>query len=159
MLLNLALGAPAALASERTVCVSDVQGRPARNVVVVATPKASPSTPARAATMVETDQVDRQFAPQVLAIQIGTQVPFANNDSLAYELQVWTPLLPPRVAADSEHRCRRVIGSSFMQIETSVAARAAEGIQLSCSLPQRAEIGLPASATERLLQLAFRYKY
>ncbi len=36
---------------------------------------------------------------------------------------------------------------------------AAEAIQLAGSLRQRAEIGLPASATERLLQLAFRYKY
>ncbi|WP_129774917.1 hypothetical protein [Peristeroidobacter soli] len=36
---------------------------------------------------------------------------------------------------------------------------AAEAIQLSGSLRQRAEVGLPASATERLLQLAFRYKY
>jgi hypothetical protein len=36
---------------------------------------------------------------------------------------------------------------------------AAEAIRLSGSLRQRAEIGLPASATERLLQLAFRYKY
>lgn len=36
---------------------------------------------------------------------------------------------------------------------------AGEAIQLSGSLRQRAGIGLPASATERLLQLAFRYKY
>ncbi len=36
---------------------------------------------------------------------------------------------------------------------------AAEAIQLSGSLSQRAQAGLPASATERQLQLAFRYKY
>jgi hypothetical protein len=36
---------------------------------------------------------------------------------------------------------------------------AGEAIQLDGSLRQRAQIGLPASATERLLQLAFRYKY
>jgi hypothetical protein len=36
---------------------------------------------------------------------------------------------------------------------------AAEAIQLSGSLRQRAEIGLPASATERLLQIAARYTF
>jgi hypothetical protein len=36
---------------------------------------------------------------------------------------------------------------------------AAEAIRLSGSLRQRAEIGLPASATERLLQFAARYSF
>ena len=36
---------------------------------------------------------------------------------------------------------------------------AAEAIRLSGSLRQRAEVGLPASATERLLQLAARYSF
>lgn len=91
MLLGLVLGAPAAPASELTVSVSDVQGRPARNVVVVATPKAAASGPARLATMVEMDQVDRQFSPYVLAIQTGTPVLFANNDSVAHQVYSFSP--------------------------------------------------------------------
>ncbi len=80
------LAGPAASANDLTVSVSDVQGRPARNVVVVATPKASVNSPARAATMVEMDQVDRQFSPYVLAIQTGTRVLFSNNDSVAHQV-------------------------------------------------------------------------
>jgi plastocyanin len=91
MLLSLVLGAPAAWAAELTVSVSDIQGRPARNVVVVATPKSSVSTPARVATMVEMDQVDRQFSPYVLAIQTGSRVLFSNNDSVAHQVYSFSP--------------------------------------------------------------------
>lgn len=91
MLLGLALAAPMASASELTVDVSDVQGRPARNVVVVATPKAAAGVPSRSPTMVEMDQVDRQFSPYVLAIQTGTRVLFSNNDSVAHQVYSFSP--------------------------------------------------------------------
>ncbi|WP_129774918.1 methylamine utilization protein [Peristeroidobacter soli] len=91
VLLGLALAGPAASANELTVNVSDNQGQPARNVVVVATPKAPVSAPARSPTMVEMDQVDRQFAPYVLAIQTGTRVLFSNNDSVAHQVYSFSP--------------------------------------------------------------------
>lgn len=92
LLLGLALCTRAASAAELTVRVSDVEGRPAHNVVVVATPKAVASAPARPATMAEMDQVDRQFSPYVLAIRTGTPVLFANNDSVAHQVYSFSPL-------------------------------------------------------------------
>ncbi|MFC4308463.1 methylamine utilization protein [Steroidobacter flavus] len=91
VLLGLALAAPAASANELTVSVSDIQGRPARNVVVVATPKVPVGAPARSPTMVEMDQVDRQFSPYVLALQTGTRVLFSNNDSVAHQVYSFSP--------------------------------------------------------------------
>ncbi|GFE82998.1 hypothetical protein GCM10011487_49980 [Steroidobacter agaridevorans] len=91
LLLGLALRTPAASAAELTVRVSDVQGRPAHNVVVVATPKAAVSAPARSAPLAEMDQVDRQFSPYVLAIRTGTPVLFANNDSVAHQVYSFSP--------------------------------------------------------------------
>jgi plastocyanin len=91
LLLGLALCAPAGSAAELTVSVKDVQGRPAHNVVVVATPKASVSAPARPATTVEMDQIDRQFSPYVLAIHTGTPVLFVNNDSVAHQVYSFSP--------------------------------------------------------------------
>lgn len=90
-LLILALAAPGARAAELTVNVLDVSGRPARNLVVVATPKAPVSPVARSTTMVEMDQIDRQFSPYVLAIQTGTPVLFANNDSVAHQVYSFSP--------------------------------------------------------------------
>jgi plastocyanin len=89
-LLTLFSGPPAS-ANELTVSVSDVQGRPARNVVVVATPKAPVSVPARPVTTVEMDQVDRQFSPYVLAVHTGTPVLFVNNDSIAHQVYSFSP--------------------------------------------------------------------
>jgi plastocyanin len=91
LLLALALCAPAASAVELTVSVSDVEGRPVHNVVVIATPKTTGSGPARPATMVEMDQVDRQFSPYVLAVHTGTPVLFVNNDSVAHQVYSFSP--------------------------------------------------------------------
>lgn len=91
MLLGVALAAPMAWAAELTVVVHDVQGRPARNLVVVATPKSPLESPPRLATAVEMDQVDRQFSPYVLAIQTGTPVLFVNNDSVAHQVYSFSP--------------------------------------------------------------------
>ncbi len=41
--------------------------------------------------MVEMDQVNRQFSPYVLAIQTGTRVLFANNDSVAHQVYSFSP--------------------------------------------------------------------
>ena len=89
VLLGLALVGPVR-AADLTVDVLDDGGRPARNVVVIATPKA-PVTAARSATMVEMDQVDRQFSPYVLAVQTGTAVLFSNNDSVAHQVYSFSP--------------------------------------------------------------------
>ncbi len=92
MLLGLMLVAPAACAAELTVDVLDATGRPARNVVVNATPKAPVAATARSATMAEMDQVDRQFSPYVLAIRTGTPVLFSNNDSVSHQVYSFSPV-------------------------------------------------------------------
>jgi plastocyanin len=91
LLLGLALSAPAASAAELTVSVIDVQGRPAHNIVVIATPKVAANAQAGPAMPVEMDQVDRQFSPYVLAIHTGTPVLFVNNDSIAHQVYSFSP--------------------------------------------------------------------
>lgn len=91
LLFGLMLVAPAARATELTVAVLDATGQPARNVVVIATPKAPPAAASRSAPMVEMDQVDRQFSPYVLAIRTGTPVLFSNNDAMAHQVYSFSP--------------------------------------------------------------------
>lgn len=91
VLLGLSLGASSARAAELSVDVLDMAGRPARNIVVIATPKIPMPATARPATPVEMDQVDRQFSPYVLAIQTGTPVLFVNNDSIAHQVYSFSP--------------------------------------------------------------------
>lgn len=90
VLVGLTLVGPA-VAADLTVDVLDEAGRPARNLVVIATPETPPAAAPRSATMVEMDQVDRQFSPYVLAVQTGTPVLFSNNDSVAHQVYSFSP--------------------------------------------------------------------
>jgi plastocyanin len=92
VLLGLALAASTARAAELSVDVLDMAGRPARNVVVIATPKTPLPAAARSAAMVEMDQIDRQFSPYVLAVHTGTRVLFVNNDSIAHQVYSFSPV-------------------------------------------------------------------
>jgi len=91
LLLSATLAAEIAAAAELTVSVQDMQGRPAGNLVVVATPKMPSSLPPRPAPMVEMDQIDRQFSPYLLAVPTGTPVLFVNNDSVAHQVYSFSP--------------------------------------------------------------------
>jgi plastocyanin len=81
----LAAALPSA-AAEISVTVVDREGRGIEEAVVTATSaggKVLPVSVPRAAVM---DQRDRAFVPRVLAVSVGSQVEFPNNDSVSHQV-------------------------------------------------------------------------
>lgn len=77
--------APAALAADLSLSVSDGQGAPLADAVVsLASPSAGGSTgaPMRA----NMDQRDKMFFPHVLAVRTGTAVTFPNSDDIRHQV-------------------------------------------------------------------------
>ena len=93
--LVLALTSVTALAQtpgvEITATVTDQQGKPLADAVVVAVPVDGnlrlPAKP-RDDTV---DQVDKQFAPKVTAVAVGTSVFFPNNDNVRHQVYSFSP--------------------------------------------------------------------
>jgi hypothetical protein len=71
--------------------VTDQQGKPVADAVVVAVPVDGnlrlPAKP-RDGTV---DQVDKQFAPKVTAVAVGTSVTFPNNDNIRHQVYSFSP--------------------------------------------------------------------
>jgi plastocyanin len=66
--------------------VTDDQGRPVADAVVVAVPTTSnPRIPARPRVDV-VDQVDKEFIPKVQAVLVGTSITFPNNDNVRHHV-------------------------------------------------------------------------
>ena len=79
-----ACAASAAGAATLRVSVADERGRPLEDAVVsVVAGAPSVAAPGTVATI---DQVDRRFAPDVLAIQTGTSVAFPNGDDVRHHV-------------------------------------------------------------------------
>lgn len=77
--------APAALAADLSLSVSDGEGAPLADAVVsLASPSAGASTgaPLRA----NMDQRDKMFFPHVLAVRTGTAVTFPNSDDIRHQV-------------------------------------------------------------------------
>ncbi|MET0919068.1 MAG: methylamine utilization protein [Burkholderiales bacterium] len=74
-----------------TATVTDQQGKPLADAVVVAVPLDGnlrlPVKP-RDDTV---DQVDKQFVPKVMAIAVGTSVFFPNNDNVRHQVYSFSP--------------------------------------------------------------------
>lgn len=90
ILLALILAAMAAAVSaqnaEIAASVTDDQGRPVADAVVVAVPAAGGiQLPARPRPTV-VDQVDKEFIPKVQAILVGTSIAFPNNDNVRHHV-------------------------------------------------------------------------
>jgi len=90
----LAAGAAHAQAAEIAVTVTDAQGQPVADAVVVAVPAdGNPQPPAK----VErprggvVDQVDKEFTPKVTAILVGTAVTFPNHDNVRHQVYSFSP--------------------------------------------------------------------
>ena len=74
------------------VDVLDRDGTPVNDVVIVATPRHVPDTPALAASShVVMDQIERQFVPRILVIRTGTPVDFPNSDNIAHQVYSFSP--------------------------------------------------------------------
>jgi plastocyanin len=84
------LGSSAAMAAPFSMQFVAVDGRPVDGVVVTlrSTDAARPIAKPAPAVM---DQVDRQFAPHVLVIPVGSPVSFPNSDSVAHQVYSFSP--------------------------------------------------------------------
>jgi plastocyanin len=99
-----------AAAAAVEVRVEQRDGAPLADVVVAALPLAGgPLAPPAPAVM---DQRDRRFVPQILVVQRGARVAFANSDSVSHHvysfspvqrLQLFLPKGEPPPAIDFEH--------------------------------------------------------
>jgi len=71
--------------------VTDAQGKPVADAVVVAVPSdGNVKLPARPPQDV-VDQVDKEFVPKVQAILVGTAVTFPNRDSVRHQVYSFSP--------------------------------------------------------------------
>ncbi|MFL6549146.1 MAG: methylamine utilization protein [Povalibacter sp.] len=83
-----------ALASEVSVTVRDRDGAPVKDVVVIARPLSGGDKSIDAISPAAMDQVNRQFAPFVIAVHTGTAVLFANSDSVAHQVYSFSAVRP-----------------------------------------------------------------
>lgn len=68
-----------------TVTVTDAQGRPAADAVVMLEPAAG-KVPVRPLPQVDVSQAKRMFSPRVTAITVGTPVNFPNFDTVRHHV-------------------------------------------------------------------------
>lgn len=76
---------PAVLAADVNVVVTDAQGRPAADAVVLIEPASGRST-ARPMPQVDVSQAQRAFQPRVTVITTGTAVNFPNFDTVRHHV-------------------------------------------------------------------------
>jgi plastocyanin len=91
LLFVLALTAFEVPAATLSITVRDREGATVKDVVVIARPAsgtAAATTRSRPAVM---DQINRQFAPYVLAVHTGTSVLFENSDTVAHQVYSFSP--------------------------------------------------------------------
>ncbi len=86
----LALYPMANLAATVDARVTDAAGKPLADAVVYAAPLSGTPVgkPAHGVTI---EQVDREFAPYVTAIQVGTRVTFPNRDPMRHHIYSFSP--------------------------------------------------------------------
>ena len=89
--LALAVGVVRAQTAEITASVTDDQGRPVEDAVVVAVPiDGRARVPPRAREGI-VDQVDQEFVPKVTAVLVGTPVRFPNHDNVRHQVYSFSP--------------------------------------------------------------------
>lgn len=89
-ILAVSMPSASALAAALEVRVRDASGKPVADAVVYAMSAAGPLE-ARGAKPVEIQQVDREFAPYVSALQTGTPVIFPNRDPIQHHVYSFSP--------------------------------------------------------------------
>jgi plastocyanin len=78
-ILALAIGAAHSQTAEIAATVTDEQGLPVADAVVVAVPSGV------------VDQIDKEFTPKVTAILVGTAVTFPNHDDVRHHVYSFSP--------------------------------------------------------------------
>src|SRR5450755_1210247 len=92
-LLGLAFAACLAQAqtAEIAVTVTDEQGRPVADAVLIAVPVDGSVRPAQRAREGSVNQVDKEFAPRVTVVQLGASVSFPNHDDVRHQVYSFSP--------------------------------------------------------------------
>ena len=70
--------------------VTDQSGKPIADAVVSLTPSSGPSAATRGTAAVM-DQINKEFVPLVLPIQVGTAVSFPNRDNIRHHVYSFSP--------------------------------------------------------------------
>ena len=78
-------------AAELYVVVTDKDGKPISDAVVMATPTQGQVKPNKPQKTVVIDQVDKEFVHYVTAIAIGTPVQFPNSDNIRHHVYSFSP--------------------------------------------------------------------
>ena len=82
------LAASAAGAGDVSVTITDADGRPVKDAVVMVD---APGAKARPADRYRIDQIDTTFTPFVLVVPVGSQVEFANLDPFRHHVYSFSP--------------------------------------------------------------------
>jgi plastocyanin len=77
--------------AEIAASVTDPQGRPVADAVLIAVPADGVSRPAPRARERSVDQVDKEFAPRVTIVQVGAAVTFPNHDDVRHQVYSFSP--------------------------------------------------------------------
>src|SRR5215831_21277406 len=88
--LAIAAGGACAQTAEIAARVTDDQGRPVEDAVVVAVPSDSTHLPVRPHEAM-VDQVNQEFVPKVTAVVVGTPVRFPNHDNIRHQVYSFSP--------------------------------------------------------------------
>ena len=92
-LLSIALltGAERALAAQIAATVTDLEGHPLADAVVVAVPVQGTPPPAQPATREIVDQIGQEFVPYVKPVLVGSAVYFPNKDNIRHQVYSFSP--------------------------------------------------------------------
>lgn len=85
------LGWTAAGAATLEVTVHDRAGHPVPDVLITATAPGAVAERRADAPLGVMDQIDQQFVPEVLVVQVGTSVVFPNSDTVAHQVYSFSP--------------------------------------------------------------------
>ena len=89
--LALAVGAARAQTAEVAATVTDDQGRPVEDAVVVAVPINGGVRATARPLETSVDQVNQEFTPKVTAVLVGTPVRFPNRDNIRHQVYSFSP--------------------------------------------------------------------
>jgi plastocyanin len=90
VVLALAAGNASAQSAEISARVTDDQGRPVEDAVVVAVPSDGTHVPVRPREAM-VDQLNQEFVPKVTAVVVGTPVRFPNHDNIRHQVYSFSP--------------------------------------------------------------------
>jgi plastocyanin len=81
--------ASSCFAGELSISVLDMAGHPVSDVVVNASSLDMPTTPSKAAAVM--DQRQLAFVPSIVVVAVGTSVEFPNSDSVSHQVYSFSP--------------------------------------------------------------------